>query len=219
MVIAGAARVYDITLPIETGFPIWPGDPDVDLRRDAKIEHDGFNTSTISFGTHTGTHVDTPWHYLQDGRCLENIPVERWSGECHVARIPDDIDRVTSSDLQRADIPVGTTHLLLKTRNSRIWDRPRPWPFERAFVGIDAGAAQWIVDHRIQLVGTDYLGIAPFDEPDHATHLTLLRNDVLILEGLDLRAVDAGTYQLVCLPMRLVCGDGAPARAILVSIP
>ena len=126
---------------------------------------------------------------------------------------------VTKTDLEEADIPEGVTHLLLKTRNSRFWDRPRPWSFDSSFVGIDAGAAQWIVDQDIELVGIDYLGIAPFDEPHHETHRTLLRSDVLILEGLDLRIVGPGFYQLTCLPLRLVCGDGAPARAVLTSIP
>jgi arylformamidase len=213
------ARVYDITLPIDAGFLTWPGDPDVSLKPDATIAHDGFNTSVISLGTHTGTHVDAPWHYLQDGRRLDDVPVTRWSGICYVARIPDSIDMVTDSDLMEADILVDVTHLLLKTRNSSLWDRPRPWSFDSAFVGIDAGAAQWIVGRDIHLVGIDYLSIAPFDEPHHDTHRTLLRADVLILEGLDLRAVEPGLYQLTCLPMRLVCGDGAPARAILASIP
>lgn len=212
-------RVHDITLPIETGFLTWPGDPDVTLEPDATIAHNEINTSVISLGTHTGTHVDATWHYLQDGQRLEEIPIARWSGRCYVARIPDTIDIVTASDLEEVDIPGGVTHLLLKTRNSSFWDRPRPWSFDPAFVGIDAAAAGWIVDRGIQLVGIDYLGIAPFDEPHHATHVTLLGSDVLILEGLDLRAVEPGYYQLTCLPMRLLCGDGAPARAVLTSMP
>lgn len=215
----GVRHFFDITLPIDSSFPTWPGDPDVILMPDATVANEGFNTSKMCFGTHTGTHVDAPWHYLQEGRRLEDIPIEHWSGPCYVARIPDHIGLITSSDLREANIPAGTTHLLLRTKNSSFWERPRPWSFTHEFVGIDADAAQWIVDRGIQLVGIDYLSIGPFVEPDHATHLTLLGNDILILEGLDLRAVDAGPYQLICLPMRIMCGDGAPARAILTSIP
>jgi arylformamidase len=213
------AQVYDITLPIDDGLPVWPGDPKVAISSDATIAKDGFNTSIMSLGTHTGTHVDAPRHYLEDGARLDDIPVHRWSGQCHVARIPDTVNAVSAADLDMARIPTGTTHLLMKTRNSGLWDAPRPWVFDPAFVGIDASAAKWIVDHGIGLVGIDYLGIGPFHEPDHATHLTLMRHNVLILEGLDLRAVQPGPYYLTCLPMRVLSGDGAPARAILTSLP
>lgn len=212
-------RVYDISLPIETGLPVWPGDPDVLIEPDAIHHRDGFRTSKLSFGSHIGTHVDAPCHYLPHGLRLDEIPVEHWSGQCHVAHVADHIDVINASHLECCGMPEGTTHLLLRTRNSTQWDRPRPWAFEPTFVGIDTSAAQWIVDRDVRLVGIDYFGIAPFDEPDHETHLTLLRENVLILEGLDLRAVAAGAYWLTCLPMRVMCGDGAPARAILTSIP
>lgn len=211
--------IQDISLAIHTGFPVWPGDPGVLVDPDARLETVGFNTSRIFLGTHTATHVDAPRHYLADGLALDDIPIERWSGPCHVSCIPDDISIVTARDLVNARIPAGTTHLLLKTRNSSLWNRPLPWAFEPDFVGIDATAAQWIVDHSVALVGIDYLGIATFNEPGHATHLTLLRNDILILEGLDLRAIEPGPYHLTCLPLRVSCVDGAPARAILSSIP
>jgi arylformamidase len=213
------ARIYDITLPIGSGLPVWPGDPEVVVSPEATIAADGFNTSVMSLGSHTGTHVDAPWHFLENGTRLDDIPIGRWSGLCHVARIPDHRDIVTATDLEAAQIPLGTTHLLLKTRNSSLWNKPRPWQFDPAFVGIAASAAQWIVDSGAGLVGIDYFSIGPFNEPEHETHLILLTHDVLILEGLDLRRVPPGPYTLTCLPLRVLSGDGAPARAILTSLP
>jgi arylformamidase len=210
---------FDITLPISGDLCVWPGDPPVDIQPDSQIRAgDGANTSRMTLGSHTGTHVDPPWHVVLDGKQLDEIPLERWCGPCHVARIPDDVARIERAHLDAASIPDGTRKLLLKTSNSALWDRPRPWTFEPSFVALGPDAAQWVVDCGIDLVGIDYLSIEPFDAPGIPVHRTLLANEVLILEGLDLRGIEPGPYTLTCLPMRLERGDGAPARAMLTSL-
>ncbi len=211
---------FDITLPISDDLCVWPGDPRVEVRPDGQTSAgDGANTSRISMGTHTGTHVDAPWHFEVHGKKLEEITPDRWCGKCYVAEIPAGVTRIEPHHLDTATIPPDTTKLLLKTANSRLWDRPRPWTFETSYVALSPDAATWVVERGMDLIGIDYLSIEAFEEPGNLTHHTLLSNEVLVLEGLDLRQVDPGSYLLTCLPIRIERGDGAPARAILTTMP
>jgi arylformamidase len=211
---------FDITLPISEDLCVWPGDPRVEVDPDGQITAgDSANTSRIAMGSHTGTHVDAPWHFEEQGRKLEEISLDRWCGECYVTEIPAEITRIDAGHLRAAAIPPDTTRLLLKTANSRLWDRPRPWSFEMSYVALSPEAAEWVVNHGIELIGIDYLSIEAHDEPGNRTHHTLLSNETLILEGLDLRAITPGSYVLTCLPMRIERGDGAPARAMLSRRP
>jgi len=212
--------LYDITLPIVPDLCVWPGDPHVEVASDARInEGDGCNTSRLAFGSHTGTHVDAPWHVFEEGMKLDDIPLDRFVGPCYVATIPPEIRRIMPDHLDAAGIPGKTRKLLLKTSNSAFWERPHPWHFDPSYAGLGAEAAEWVVTRGIDLVGIDYLSIEPYDEASHPAHHTLLGNGVIIIEGLDLRAVRPGDYHLTCLPLRLLHGDGAPARAFLSSIP
>jgi arylformamidase len=218
--VSSSVTTFDITLPLSDDHCVWPGDPRVEIRPDGRISAgDSVNTSLISMETHTGTHVDTPWHVDDDGQKLGEIAPDRWCGECYVAEFPAGVVRIEPHHLETAAIPPGTTRLLLKTANSRLWDRPRPWVFEKSYVALSPEAASWMVPRGIELVGIDYLSIEAYEEPGNLTHHILLSNRVLILEGLDLRQVNAGSYLLTCLPMRIERGDGAPARAILTTMP
>jgi arylformamidase len=211
---------YDITLPVVPDLCVWPGDPRVEIAPDARIEEgDGCNTSRLAFGSHTGTHVDAPWHFFQDGAKLDEIPLDRFIGPCYVAEIPHEVRRIMPDHLDAAAIPGDTRRLLLKTANSAFWDRPHPWHFDPSYAGLGAEAAEWVVSRGIGLVGVDYLSIEPYGEDGHPAHHRLLGNGVLIIEGLDLRHVQSGAYHLTCLPLRLLRGDGAPARAILTALP
>ena len=216
----GTTPLIDITLPVSSDLCPWPGDPPIEVLPDASMEAgDPCNTSRLTFGSHTGTHVDAPWHFLPDGTPLDQIALDRWCGPCFVAHVPAEVRRIMPDHLGDAGIPEGTRRLLLRTANSARWDRPRPWHFDASYAGVGMEAARWIVEHGIQLIGIDYLSIEPYDEPDHQVHRHLLGNDVLIIEGLDLRAVAPGHYELMCLPLRLARGDGAPARVALRPLP
>jgi arylformamidase len=136
-------------------------------------------------------------------------------GPAQVIQIPEHVDLITAEILEKAAIPLGTSRLLLKTRNSRLWER-REKEFARDFVGLSVDGAEWLVRTGVKLIGIDYLSIAPFNQ-SLPTHQVLLKPGIVILEGVDLSAVPAGIYNLYCLPLKLVGSDGAPARAILIG--
>lgn len=213
----GNRTVFDISVPVSPDLCVWPGDPPIDVRPASRVSQgDTANVSRVALSSHTGTHVDAPWHFVDDGKRLEEIPPERWNGPCLVIGIDESVKRITPTELDAANIPAGTGKLLFKTANSRLWHSDGPLDFAKDYVALSPEAAQWVVDRGIALVGIDYLSIEPYQEPGHKTHYILLRNEILILEGLNLSAIEPGSYELLCLPLRLTVGDGAPARAVLI---
>jgi arylformamidase len=209
-------EIYDITIPISPDMPVWPGNPAVVLEQVSSMDagaHD--NVSRLACGVHTGTHVDAPHHFLNDHRTVESLSLDILVGPACVIEIPPDVQVVGTAVLEKAAIPLGTVRLLLKTRNSQLWERNER-KFFPDFVGISADGADWLVQHSIRLIGIDYLSVAPYHQ-SAPTHRTLLGAGVIIIEGLDLNAILPGSYTLFCLPLNLVGSDGAPARVILVE--
>jgi arylformamidase len=214
--IATKTKIHDVTLPFSAEFPVWPGDPPIETYPMSRIA-DGAsaNVTRIVCPTHCGTHVDPPWHFVDHGAKLDQIPIERWVGPCQVIRIGDDVDRIEPHHLDEAGIAPETIRLLFKTRNSAWWSR-RPLTFDTAYVALSPEAVRWVIDRGIKLIGVDALSFESFDS-DGITHRTLLGSDVVAIEGLDLSAIQPGFYDLVCLPLKLRDGDGAPARVILLE--
>ncbi len=209
-------KTYDISIPITPDMPVWPGDPAVSVQRVGKIEEgDEANITHISMGAHTGTHVDAPFHFVQDGKTLEEVPLNLMMGRAYVLHLPD-VDLITADVLAQADIPPRTRRVLLKTRNSDLWARGEK-EFQTDYVALSADGAEYLVKRGVKLVGIDYLSIAPFNET-RPTHEILLKANVLILEGLNLSEVSQGRYTFYCLPLSLQGVDGAPARAILLGV-
>lgn len=207
-------RIYDITLPISPDLPVWPGEPAVVLEKVSSMDagaHD--NVSRLACGVHTGTHVDAPHHFMNDHRTVEMLALDIMVGPAQVIQIPQEVKVVSAALLEKAILPPGTERLLLKTSNSQLWERGEN-TFYTDFVGISADGAEWLVRNGIKLVGIDYLSVAPYHQ-SIPTHRTLLGAGVIIVEGLDLSAIDPGSYILYCLPLKLVGSDGAPARVIL----
>ena len=169
----------------------------------------------MSCSVHTGTHVDAPFHHFADGSGADALPLDSMVGPAVVADLTQ-VDQIGANELDALKLPRGTARLLCRTRNSQLW-ADRQAGFTREFVAVAPDGAQWLVDRNIRLVGVDYLSVERFgaDPPD--THRRLLGAGVVILEGLDLRAVKAGPYWLACLPWKLRGADGAPARAILIE--
>jgi arylformamidase len=208
-------KIYDITVPITSDMPVWPGDPNVMMQRVSKIEDgDNANVTHISLSAHTGTHVDAPFHFLQDGNTLESVSLNRMIGRAYVLHIPD-VDLITADVLKQAGVPPRSPRLLLKTRNSYLW-KSSERKFREDFVALSEDGAQYLVERGIKLVGIDYLSIAPYGD-SRPTHEILLKNKIMILEGLNLAEVAQGRYTLYCLPLNLQGVDGAPARAILLD--
>lgn len=209
-------RTYDITLTISPDLPVWPGDPGVEIERVEKIE-DGSNAnvSRVDMGVHTGTHVDAPYHFLQDGITVDQLNLSLLTGRAYVLHLPD-IDVITAAVLEEAQIPPRTRRVLFKTRNSELWAGGET-DFQTNFVGLSEDGAEYLVRRGVKLVGMDYLSIAPFKE-SRPTHERLLEAGVVVVEGLNLTDVDQGRYTIYCLPLKIANSDGAPARAILIGV-
>lgn len=208
--------IYDISIPISPGLPVWPDDPQVELDRVCDMAHgDECNVSRLVCSVHTGTHVDAPRHFLPQGATVDQLSLNVLIGPAVVVDMPD-CDAITPADLNSLNLPPDTTRLLFKTRNSQLWQQPEH-PFETDYVALTSDAAAWIVDRGIQLVGVDYLSVQRFHDSEPLTHCRLLEAGVVIVEGLNLANVTPGVYHFICLPLKLVGSDGAPARAVLVG--
>jgi arylformamidase len=207
-------EIVDISLPLATGLPVWPGDPPFLREAVATVERDGYALTRLHLTTHTGTHVDPAAHMLAGGATLDAVPLGRWIGRCRVVAIPDDAPLVTAAHLEAAAIPAGVTRLLLKTRNSARW-AAGPQAFDTAAVALGLDAARWCVARGIALVGIDGLSIEAYPADPPVVHHELLGHGIIVLEGLDLSAIAPGDWALIALPLQVAAGDGAPARAIL----
>jgi arylformamidase len=196
----------------------WPGEPGPTVEPLRRIAAgDSANVSLVTFGNHTGTHVDPPVHFIDGANTVDKLPLDALVGPCRVLAF-DGPGHVSGEWLDRAKIPAGTERLLFKTRNSARWADPTA-EFTRDFTAINASGASWCVDHGMKLVGVDYLSIEPQgpEKQGYPVHNTLLRAGIVIIEGLDLRAVTPGGYDLVCGPIKFEHGDGAPARVFLIE--
>ena len=209
-------KIFDISLTISPDLPVWPGDPPVELEQIASIDEGAHsNVSRLNTAVHVGTHVDAPHHFLNDGRTVEQLSLEILTGPCYVTQLPDGIEAITAEALEGMSLPSDVTRILFGTSNSRLWSRGET-EFQEDFVAVTEDGANWLVEHGIQLVGVDYLSVAPFRD-SVPTHRILLQAGIIALEGLDLSAVPRGFYELYCLPLKLLGSDGAPARAILIQ--
>jgi arylformamidase len=200
----------DVTVPIRDGMVHFPGDPEIVVTQTAHLERgDDATVSKLSLGVHTGTHVDAPVHFILDGAGVDRVPLERLMGPARVIELGD-VDRIGPSDLDVFDVGPGE-RLLFKTKNSRRWAEDR---FRADYVCLSPPAARLLAERGVWTIGIDYLSIGGMDSGVE-THRALLEAGVCIIEGLDLSSVESGSYDLVCLPLRLEGLDGAPARVIL----
>jgi len=205
-------QIHDITVPIRQGMVLYEGDPDVHLTRTASIERgDPANVSRLDFGVHTGTHIDAPVHFIDGAAGADALPLDVLVGIAQVVDAAHLTGHIDAATLASLGIAAGAERVLFKTRNSQLWSRDT---FSPDFIALTEDAARALVAQRVRLVGIDYLSIAPKDDPV-PVHRHLLEAGVVIVEGLDLRAVEAGMYELICLPLHIAGSDGAPARAVL----
>jgi len=207
--------IYDVSVSIRNGMPVWPSDPPIKLTPSAHPSRDGTHAAhvtAIEMGSHTGTHIDAPCHFVDGGRTLDQIPMDWLVGEASVFQI-DGVSIISRKDLARFDWN-NVERVLLKTDNSAKWADSS---FHKDFVALEPQAAEFLVERGIRLVGIDYLSIDPFGSQAHPAHFVLLPNNVVVLEGLDLRQVSPGRYHMVALPLNLHGADGAPTRVILMD--
>ncbi len=190
----------------------WPSDPPVHIERVLDLDRgDSHALSALSMGSHTGTHVDAPRHFLSQGASVDQVPPETLIGRARVIEIQDR-ESIRPEELLRYGIR-GGERLLFKTANSsRVWRLDR---FIEDYVFLSAEAASLVAKRKVRLVGIDYLSVGGFKRDGGLVHRLLLEAGVWIVEGLDLSGVEPGKYDLVCLPIKISGGDGAPARAML----
>lgn len=212
-------QIYDVTVPLSATTPTYPGDPKIEIKEWATLaKGDAANVSVLHMGAHSGTHVDAPVHFIAGAPNVASLPLSALIGVAEVIEVPPEI-LVIDEPFVSTNCHGPSERVLFKTRNSEFWGRPQDG-FRVDYTYIDPGAAARLVSLGKKLIGIDYLSIEAFQSVDFATHVELLSNGVVILEGLDLRAVPAGTYELLCLPLKIAggSGDGAPARVVLRSL-
>jgi arylformamidase len=209
-------KIFDISLTISPSMPVWRGDPSIELEQIESMDQGAHaNVSHLSAGVHIGTHVDAPHHFMNDGRTIEQLRLDVLTGPCYVVQLPDGVEAITAEALDGMSLPADVKRILFGTSNSRFWSRGET-EFQEDFVAVPEDGAQWLVDQGLQLVGVDYLSVAPYRD-SVPTHRVLLQAGVIVVEGLDLSAVPRGFYDLYCLPLKLLGAEGAPARAILIQ--
>ncbi len=205
-------KIYDITMPISPELPVFPGDPRTEITPITRIEHgDPANVSRITISSHCGTHIDVSLHYNDHGISVDHLPLTLLVGNALVADLRGTLE-ITGKVLSRLPLS-GVERLLIMTDNSRLWDREG---FHEEYAHLTKEGAEFLLETDIRLVGIDYLSIERFTG-NGDIHRLLLGNGMVILEGLNLEGIREGTYELICLPLKIRGGDGAPVRAVLRS--
>ena len=204
-------KLIDVSVPLDAQLPTYPHNTPFTLEPIKRIAHgDSSNVSTLHMSAHTGTHVDAPRHFFDEGAGTEALPLELLVGRARVIQI-DSRTGVAAEDLAAIDFS-DDIRVLIKTHNSRLWGSPE---FHADYVGVTESGAKHLVEHGIKVVGVDYLSVEQFRNPGAPAHHVLLGAGTIVIEGLDLRDVDPGVYEMFCLPLRVVGSDGAPARVVL----
>ncbi len=202
----------DISVPLRPGMHEWPGDHPFEVEQLADVERgDQFTFSRASMTWHVGTHMDAPGHFVRGGARIDAFPADAGIGPARVIAIRHP-RLVTAAELTRHRIRAGE-RLLFKTPNSSVaWKAPS---FASTFVTLAPDAADLLASRRVRLVAIDYLSVDPFDSVDMPAHKSLLGAGIWVVEGVNLARVAPGRYDLVCLPLRIVGGDGSPVRAMI----
>ena len=203
-------RLYDISVLISAKLPAWPGDRFVLHREEEIARGDVCNKSSLEIGSHIGTHIDAPYHFEKEGMTIEEIPLDAFMGPARVVWFPD-ADRIDAVEMQGISLS-GVERILFKTRNSYLWDEDI---FRKDYVYLTPGASRILAESGVKLVGVDYLSIEKYGGEGFEGHHILLGKGIPLLEGLDLRQVEPGDYELIALPLRIARGDGSPVRAVL----
>ena len=207
--------IHDLSLSISPSMVTWPGDPAVRIEPRLRIARgDPANVSELCFGSHTGTHVDPPFHFDDQGLPVDRVPLDLLIGRAWVCEVTSERDVGVAA--LRGNVPAGAIRLLLKTANSELWRR-EVLEFSPDFVTLTVGAAHWLLDQGIRLLGVDYLSLERPGSEGFPVHHALLGAGMVVVEGLNLSSLRTGWYNFYCLPLKVTGGDGAPARAVAVG--
>lgn len=206
-------KYYDITMEISPDTIVFPGDPGVEINESASISKgDVCNVSLLKFGSHTGTHMDAPKHFYDNGNTIDKLKLDYFYGAVKVFEIPN-VTEITVNNLEALDINEGD-RIILKTRNSELLKEKE---FKTDFTYITGEAAEYLVKKKIRTIGVDYLSVEQFGSENFEAHYALLENNIAIIEGLYLADIKPGNYTLIALPLKIVGGNGSPTRAVLID--
>ncbi|MFV3076916.1 arylformamidase [Niveispirillum fermenti] len=206
-------RIYDITQPVRTGIPVWPGDTAYGEERVWTIDPPcPVNVSRLTLSTHTGTHADAPLHYDAGGVPIGDVGLETYMGPALVLHLPSGLERVEVEHLA-GRVPADTRRVLLRT-----YDRFPHEAWDSRFTAMAADAIDWLAGQGIGLIGTDAPSLDPETSKTLDAHMAVRRHGMAILEGLVLDGVPEGVFELIALPLRLSTADASPVRAVLRSI-
>ncbi len=203
-------EIFDISQTLANGMPVWPGDPEFQLRPVLRTPDGGVsNVSEVRMGTHTGTHIDAPFHMDDSGADVTRLPIKSLIGPARVIRFSKK-SCIRAVDLSPLEWQ-GVERVLFQTQSTRKFDNS----FDSNFIYLNEDAAEFLAERGILLIGTDAPSVDSFDSTDFASHKALLQRGTVILENARLEGVAPGDYNLVCLPLKLAGADGSPVRAIL----
>ena len=207
-------KLHDVSILISEDMPIWPNDPGISMDLTRSIAcGDNANVTRLNMGVHTGTHIDAPFHFEPAGKSVEQLSIDTLIGPCRVIEVFDAKESIGPSTLEKFNLE-GVIRLLFKTTNSKWWEYEEK-EFQKNFIYLSEEGAKYLIELGIELVGIDYLSIEGFTSLNHPTHHLLLRNQIVIIEGLNLSNVTMGDYELMALPLKLKGADGSPARVVL----
>jgi arylformamidase len=203
--------LYDVTVPLRTGIVTFPGDPSFSMSPYfERKKGDPFDLALLSMGTHIGTHVDPPAHYLDGGATVDQIPLDTLIGEAFILDMRGR-KTIDANDIDKS-FPPDARRVLFKTDNGPLLFKNE---FHEDYVSLTEKGARFLAEKGVCLVGTDYLSIERYKNSGAPVHKTLLKTGALIVEGLNLMDIPAGRYEIFCLPLLIQGADGAPARVIL----
>jgi arylformamidase len=204
-------KLIDVSVPLDANLPTYPGNTPFSLEPIKRIARgDSSNVSTLHMSAHAGTHVDAPRHFFDQGIGVDALPLEMLCGRTRVIEVTSR-KGIAAEDLAAAKLSEDV-RVLIKTHNSRLWGTPE---FQKDFIGVTESGAKYLVEHGIKVVGVDYLSVEIFKTPGAPAHHVLLGAGTIVIEGLNLLDVEPSVYDMICLPLRVVGSDGAPARVIL----
>jgi arylformamidase len=204
-------KLFDVTVPLDANLPTYPGNTPFAIEAVKRLARgDGSNLSTLHMSAHSGTHIDAPRHFFDGGAGAEGASLEAMLGRTRVVEIGSRTG-IGADELAAVDLS-GDERVLFKTWNSQLWGSAA---FHADYVGVTADGAAHLIAQGIRLVGVDYLSVERFKTPGAPAHRTLLGAGAVVIEGLNLRDVEPGVYDMLCLPLRIVGADGAPARVVL----
>jgi arylformamidase len=204
-------KLIDVSVPLDESLASYPNNLPFSLEAVKRIARgDSSNVSALHMSAHTGTHVDSPRHFYDDGTGTEALPLEMLIGRARVIELRPRAG-ITAEDLAAVDLSEDV-RVLIKTQNSKLWGDPQ---FHKEYAGVTESGAKHLVEHGIKVVGVDYLSVEVFKTPGAPAHHILLGGGTIVIEGLNLRDVEPGVYDMICLPLKIVGSDGAPARVVL----